>query len=50
MVGIEGWYGRNCVTERRRCWEMWRMRQDGGGISWYDKEVVYGVATVDDML
>jgi len=27
-----GWCGRNCVTERRRCWKTWRKRRDGGGI------------------
>jgi len=27
-----GWCGRNCVTERRRCWKTRRKRRDGGGI------------------
>jgi len=29
--GCRGWR-RNCVTERRTCWEMGRKRQDGGRI------------------
>ena len=31
--------GMNCVTERRRRWEMQRKLRGGGGIIWYDKEV-----------
>jgi len=32
MDGSYWWYRRNCVTERRRGWEMRRKWQDGAGI------------------
>jgi len=43
------WCRRNCVTERRRRWKTQRERRDGVGIIWQDKEVVWGVATSDNV-
>ena len=50
MVGIRRWCGRNCGTERQRGWEMWRIRWDCVGATWYDKELVWGVATSGDVV
>jgi hypothetical protein len=49
LSGCWGLCGKNRVTERRRLWEMLRMQWDGGNIMWYNKEVVQGVATSDDV-
>jgi len=46
---FRGGRGKNCVTKRRRRWEIQRMRQGVGGIIQYVKEVVWGIATSDDV-
>jgi len=42
--------GRNCVTEKRRGWQMRRNWQHSGSIIWYNKEVSWGVVTLDDVV
>jgi len=49
LLGSLGWCGRNCITERRRRWKTQRKCRAGGGIIYYDKEVVRGVAMSDDV-
>jgi len=50
MGGRYGWWGRHYVTECWRKWKIQRKWRDGGGIISYDREVVGGVGTSDDIM